>query len=193
MADHEVRAQLVPSGTAGDIDALATEVDAVAGTDTVTIDRGQDKVVSIDLVVTDAVLATAESIVDDVVAAVDVQVFSQISESDPVLDSPADVAIDISDADSVKVVWTATLSAGARIASIDVTSTDLAAVDIPVVIKGDPQGHESQKNSQNQVIVTVGPAPTGGEVGSPHALTLAVTDTNGRTSAVDSVNVAVTA
>lgn len=190
MADASVRTSFVPKTSAADIDALAVLVDAVAGTDTVTVDRGLDRVVSVDMVVADAVLATAEAVTAAVTGAVaNAQVFSTISEYDPVLSAPSDIILDISNANVETVIWTATLSPGAQIKSVTFGGT---ITGVPIDVRGNPQAHESQKLGigDHRVIARVGPA---GGAGGPFTYTLQVTDTNGRVSAVDSVGVTIQA
>lgn len=191
MADARVRASFVPKTTSADIDALAVLIDAVAGTDTVVVDRGLDKVVTVDVIIDDPVLATAQAVVPAILGAVaNAALFSQLDEFDPTLNAPSNVSLDISDGNVAFITWIATLSPGAKIASITVAG-DAPGI-VPVEIRGDPRGHESQKLGEPMVIAKVGPAGTGDEVGTPHQLTLTITDTNGRVSAVDSVDIAVT-
>jgi hypothetical protein len=112
-------------------------------------------------------------------------------EQDPALNDPDGVTLDISDANVEDIEYVVTLSQGAKLVSIDLTSTDLDGVDVPYHVRhGDPQGHQSQKRQDNTFVVEVGPAPADSEVGSPHDLVVTVTDSNGREGA-DTVAVTV--
>jgi hypothetical protein len=198
MADAIVTCSVVPSGVAGDIATLVADLEAES-LDTVTNDPGADLVVSAEVTHSEAADADGTASLAAIEAAVasvgDCEILegSTKIESDPIISAPANVALDISDADTEDIVYTFTLSQDARLVSIGLVSTDLDGVDVPYeVVQGDPQGHESQKSSEKRFVVRVGPAPTSSEVGSPHDLVVTITDSNGRTDA-DTVAVTVTA
>lgn len=197
MADAIATASVVPSGSAQVIGTIVTDLLAES-LDAVVADPGNDLVVSADIthsVSADADGSTSAAAIVAAIASVgDCELVGPIKiEADPVLSAPANVAIDISDADSVVIEWTVAVSQDATLASIVVASSDLDGVSVPFsVIHGDPQGHDSQKSSAGIIRVRVGPSPAGGEVGSPHDITLTVTDSDARTDA-DTVAVTVTA
>jgi hypothetical protein len=198
MADAIVTCSVVPSGVAGSIATLVTDLLAES-LDTVTADPGADLVVSAEVthsVAADADGTTSLAAIETAVTNVgDCEILegSTKIESDPILSAPANVALDVSDADTEDIVYTFTLCQDARLVSIALASTDLAGVSIPFsVVHGDPQGHESQKSGEKRFVVRVGPSPAGGTVGSPHDLTVTITDSNGRTDA-DTVAVTVAA
>lgn len=134
-------------------------------------------------VISDAVTAQTECVVLGDIA----------TEVDPVLSSPSDVALDISDGDTEEIKWSVTLNRGARLVSIDLDYSELTAVVVPVAVYGDPGAHQSRALDGETIRLVVGPAPAGADTGSPHNILLSVTDSNGRTSAVDVVAVTVAA
>lgn len=210
-----------PAGNAtpGATADLAAVVAGVTGVDSVEVVGGSqdggttpgDGVVHLLVTILgEATVGAAQTIIDNVLALTSNDVYADGGsdavvtyapgaeddiEQDPVLSTPADVSIDISDGSTADIEYSvATISDGARIASIALTSAALDGVSVPYeVIAGDPQGHESQKRQDKTFVVRVGPAPSGADVGSPHDLVTTITDTDGRTSAGDTVAVTVTA
>lgn len=197
MADAIATAKVVPSGSAQVIGDIVTALLAES-LDAVVADPGNDLVVSADITHSEAADAdgtTSAAAIDAAITAVgDCELVGPIKiEADPVLTAPGDVALDISDGDTENIEWTVTLSQDASLVSAVLTSSELDGVNVPYsIFHGDPQGHDSQKSSAGIIRAVVGPAPSGADVGSPHDLTLTVTDSDGRTK-TDVVAVTVTA
>lgn len=197
MADAIATASVVPSGSAQVIGTIVTDLLAQV-LDAVVADPGSDLVVSADITHSepaDADGSASQAAIEAAITAVGgcVLVGPIKIEADPSVSAPSDVAINISAADTVVIEWEVTLVGEAKLASVAVASTGLDGVSTPYeIIHGDPQGHDSQKSSAGIVRVLVGPAGAGGATGSPHDITLTVTDSNGRTAA-DTVAVAIAA